>query len=432
MWFGLLTGCGGEPNQTAGSDGTSTAGSATTFEPATATDPTGETDGPTTSGPETATGDPTSGMPTSSTGEPTTSATGPTTDSTTNSTTDTTGPTTGDCEDPCPVAGGIPWQCQQRFLYGINYAWRNFGADFGGIEAWGQPGVSTAPTPVLDDLKDMRAHGVRVVRWWIWPDFRGDAIEVDNGGYVVGLGGTALADMQAALELAEQADVYLMPCLFSFDAFRPGQDMGGIWVPGMTGMVTDADKQQTLLDVAVRPLIEAAAQSPYSHRVLAWDVINEPEWALWGQNPYGDPPYDPIGDLQPVSHEQMEAFLAATIAVIREHSTAPVTVGAAAFKWARAWHQLDLDFDQFHMYDWVDEFWPYDQPPGSYGLDDRPVVMGEFYLTGVGGDDYATVVDSWLQTGYAGALGWQYNEASQAQLDAMAAVAEQIECQIDL
>ena len=27
-------------------------------------------------------------------------------------------------------------------MYGINYAWRNFGGDFGGIDAWGFPGVS--------------------------------------------------------------------------------------------------------------------------------------------------------------------------------------------------------------------------------------------------------------------------------------------------
>ncbi len=363
--------------------------------------------------------------PATTTDDPTTTTDNPSTDGTSDTATE-------GCDDPCPVSGGIVWQCKQRFLYGVNYAWHHFGADFGGIQAWGQPGVSGHPDEILAELQDMRAHGARVIRWWIWPDFRSDAVMVDNGGYVTGIGGTALADFQKALELADQADVYLMPCLFSFDAFRPGQDMGGQWVPGITGMVTDADKQVTLLEQAVRPLLQAASQSPYHHRIFAWDVINEPEWAMWDQNPYGDPPYDPIGDLQPVSHAQMESFLAATIAEIRNHSDAPVTVGAAAFKWSQAWRELDLDFDQFHMYDWVDQYWPYEQPPTTYGLDQRPVMMGEFYFSGVGGDDYTTVVETWLQAGYAGALGWQYNEASAEQLDAVQAFAEQHACEVEL
>jgi len=50
----------------------------------------------------------------------------------------------------------------------------------------------------------------------------------------------------------------------------------------------------------------------------------------------------------------------------------------------------------------------------------------------VGGDDYATVVDTWFGAGYAGALGWQYNEASAEQLDAIKTFADAHTCETQL
>ena len=42
---------------------------------------------------------------------------------------------------PAP-SGGVTVGCDKRFLYGVNYAWKNWVADFGGVTAWGQTGVS--------------------------------------------------------------------------------------------------------------------------------------------------------------------------------------------------------------------------------------------------------------------------------------------------
>lgn len=105
------------------------------------------------------------------------------------------------------------------------------------------------------------------------------------------------------------------------------------------------------------------------------------------------------------------------IAVLRAHGSAQVTVGAAAFKWAHAWRQLDQDFHQFHMYDWIDTYWPHDAPPADYDLADKPVVMGELPLGPLtAGAPYLDVIGRMYAAGYAGALGWQYNEATAAQL----------------
>ncbi len=116
----------------------------------------------------------------------------------------------------------------------------------------------------------------------MFPDFRGDGVEFDSGETPTGLGGTAVADIQKALELAEQADVYLMLTVFSFDNFSPSEDVSGIWTPGITPMVKDATKRKALLDKVVKPVAQTVAQSPYAKRVIAWDIINEPEWAMRG------------------------------------------------------------------------------------------------------------------------------------------------------
>ena len=78
------------------------------------------------------------------------------------------------------------------------------------------------------DLTAMKAAGASLIRWWVFPDFRGDGVTFDASDDPTGLSATALADVAKALELAQQADVYLVPTIFSFDAFRPKATMEGV------------------------------------------------------------------------------------------------------------------------------------------------------------------------------------------------------------
>jgi hypothetical protein len=317
-------------------------------------------------------------------------------------------------------------------MYGVNYAWHTFGADFGGNKSWNQPGVSGEPA-VATELAAMAAGGVQVIRWWLWPDFRGDAVTFDASDTPTGLGGTAVADLTRALELAEQHDLYLMLTIFSFDNFRATRMESSLKVRGITPIVTDDAKRRALMDTVVAPLARAVAASPNAKRMIAWDMINEPEWAISGASLYGgDPAFDPQSDLATVSHAQMETFLRDTLQTLRANSKASITVGATAFKWRNAWSKLDLDFHQFHMYDWVNMYWAYDKPPMSYGLDDKPVVMGEFPVSGLTGVPYAKLLASWFGNRYAGALGWAYTDAMFAanrDLSAVKAFAEAHPCE---
>jgi hypothetical protein len=334
----------------------------------------------------------------------------------------------GSCTDVCAAANGIEWDCKKRFLYGVNYAWDVFSGDFGGISEWGQAGVAANAAKHDANLKKMRANGSSVIRWWMFPDFRGDGVTLDGSETPTGLGGTAVADIAKALELADAADVYVMLTLFSFDNFAPSEDVSGIWTPGLSNIVRDDAKRAALLDKVVKPVAQAVKQSPYAKRMIAWDVINEPEWAMTGTDPYGDPAFESNPGIDPVTFPEMETFLKETIVVLRAESDALVSVGSAAVKWKNAWSTLDQDFYQFHIYDWVNDYWPYDTPATDYGLD-KPIVMGEMPMGSLSGVPYGTVLAGFWDKGYAGAMSWQFNEAGDPDLALVKAFADTHACE---
>ncbi len=333
--------------------------------------------------------------------------------------------------DPCPVPGGVKWRCQSRFMYGANLAWTHFSSDFGGLVAWGSKGVSRDPEAFSRRLAEMKKSGVNVVRWWMFPDFRGDGVRMDENGVPEGLAGSTLDDVEMALNLAQIHDVYLMLTLFSFDGFKPVEGVGTLAAPSIEPLVTDPNKRRALIDNVVRPIAQKVATHPHAIRMMAWDLMNEPEWAVSGEDPYGDPQFDPSSELTPVPHSTMESFFVELTSALREESNALVTVGAASLKWSNAWSGVDLDFLQFHYYGWMEKDYPYSRPPSFYSLGDVPVVMGEFPFDGVpdAGVGYQDLVESFYTTGFTGALGWDWNSITADQRAAVQAFSEAHACE---
>jgi hypothetical protein len=317
---------------------------------------------------------------------------------------------------------GLVHACEQRFALGVNYAWHNFGADFGGIAAWGTKSVSQDPSSFDSDLAAMHAAGASAIRWWVFPDFRGDGVLFDAGGDPTGLSATASSDVDKALELAAKNDVYVVFTIFSFDDFRPDHTDSGITIRGIAPMVASASRRAKLTENVVRPLAHAAAASANSAHLLGWDVINEPEWAV---GPVGNAPggqdFTPNTELATVTLDQMKALINESAAVLKQEAPGSLTsVGWAAAKWAWAFNDVaSLDFNQPHIYGWVDQYWPYTKTPSELGYGSRPTVMGEFFLRAMpfsdGGDNdaFAAILSSWWDSGYAGAWAWQFADASQ-------------------
>lgn len=323
---------------------------------------------------------------------------------------------TDDCSavvDECPVAGGVTWQCKKRFVYGVNYAWHSFSGDFGGISAHNEAGVATRERDVDQELAEMKDHGASVVRWWVMPDFRGDGVTFDANDVPTGLGETFEKDLLKALELAEKNDIYLMLTIFSFDNFKPTYTSDGVKIRSLQPIAIDAAKRKALIEKVIRPMVRIGESSPFKKRLMTWELINEPEWAMAGGSKYDDPDYECSGDsLLCVSHEQMETLLKEMTAVIRAESKALVSVGGAAIKWKNAWTALGVDYYQFHLYDWVNQYYPYSNSPADWNLTDKPIVMGEYPIGGVPGADETTLLSSWHKTGFAGALAWAMTDST--------------------
>ena len=320
------------------------------------------------------------------------------------------------CTDTCPTSstGYIAQGCKKRFMFGVNYAWQNFGTDFGGFAKWSQSGVAAAKSMYQTAIQDMKDNGVDVIRWWMFPNLDNTDAIAWNGDNATGLGSTTVADIQAALDIAATVGVHIQLTLFSFDDFKTANTRR------MDHIVTDSTKLANLINNAVKPVAAAVEASANKDRMISWDVVNEPEWAITGNDGYGDQDFGADSTCSPVAFTDMETFVKNVVTSLHANSSAPVSVGSAAVKWAKAWSKVGVDFYTFHVYGWVNDWYPYDQPPSYYNVNDLQVNIGEFPLAGLpastqrgtGAVDYVTMVNKLFSVGYAGAQAWAVTDRS--------------------
>ena len=204
-------------------------------------------------------------------------------------------------------------------------------------------------------------------------------------------------DFDALLEIARQRNLLLMPVLLDFWWCDLPKQVSGVQLGGHSDIIRDVSKRQTFLDNALKPLIQRYASHPH---ILAWDVINEPEWAI-----QDIPNAFQVGD--PVTLQQMRDFVSDCADVIRTYSSHGVTVGSARRKWLQYWVGLGLDLYQFHWYDHFAAEEPFPWPPyAELGLD-KPCVVGEVPTANT-----AHSVEEYLEAaragGYHGLLAWSY------------------------
>ena len=327
------------------------------------------------------------------------------------------GSTTGARDDTVPPGSTIPVGDVDHFLLGANYPWNSYGGDFGG-NAWGTYGVHTKPDEYTAHFQKMADGGLQVVRWFVFTDGRAGVI-FDNSGTPSGLDENVLVDLDVAITIARDRGLYLVPVLFDFHWMNWGEQINGVQIGGRSDTITDPIKRAALLDKVVIPLLEAYADEP---TVLAWEIMNEPEWSI-SDLPDGSP--DPKTDAVP-----LKDFYELSVAIadaVRSKTSAYVTLGSASLKWVKVWtpqfavaHNLTpltLDFYQAHYYSWMDgqgfdehadygtlKFSPFEQSYAELGLD-RPLVIGELVIS----DSAAMRLDALVANGYAGAWPWSLN-----------------------
>ncbi|KKK53278.1 hypothetical protein LCGC14_3096390, partial [marine sediment metagenome] len=273
-----------------------------------------------------------------------------------------------------PAPGRIPWQGQDWYLLGANLPWYNWGCDFG----CGPNGGASSPTvrAALDSgFSRLEASGIHLARWWVFP---GNPWQItrDASGLPTGINPAVYDDFDAALELAEQYDLYYVFTLFS----SPGAP--GAWV-------TDPAQRAKLAEV----LGQLFARYGDNPRILTWQVFNEPEWAIWNGK---------------IEKEPVQATVKEIAAAVHANSNAYVSVGSAKLAGLPMWIGLGLDYYTAHWYDSMTGgscalCTDYAEVRDRFNLD-APLVIGEFFA-GSSIDALQRFEDRYAK-GYAGAWAW--------------------------
>jgi hypothetical protein len=284
------------------------------------------------------------------------------------------------------------WRAREpdRFVVGVNLPWISYGTDIGRSLWFPDGGLSRQPAArerLERTLATLAEDGVAAVRVFLLCDAR-SGVRFDDAGFPLGIDDVVLADMEALVAAARRFRIGLMPVLLDFHLCAKRRIVNGVQLGGRSAILTDPDAGAAFIDRVLCPTVEAFA---HEDAVIAWDVMNEPEWCL------GRP-------LRPgrVSFDALQRFLAGAVACIRQRAQQPVTIGSAGTWRLDLVTPLGLDFYQVH---WYERFgWPaLTRPVDDLGLGDRPVVLGEFAGRGVRLDE---VLDAAKRAGYEGALVW--------------------------
>lgn len=256
------------------------------------------------------------------------------------------------------------------------------------------------PSVAENDFQEMARQGIRVVRWFVFADGTASP-EFDQSGMVTGFDPYFYDDMDAALEAAREKGIYLVLSLFDFYLCDTARIEDGVQLGGHSDLITDPAKGQSFIDRALKPML---ARYGAEAQILAWEIINEPEWAM------AIPGGQSVG--HPVSQEAMQDFVRLIAQTIKESAASQlVTVGSASRKWLGLWKNTGLDFYQYHYYDWMEGETPFDVPFEQLGLD-KPCILGEF-PTALSAISTAGYLEKAWSNGLAGALGWSYRGADE-------------------
>ncbi len=279
----------------------------------------------------------------------------------------------------------------ERFVVGVNLPWVGYGTDVG-ASAW-FPGGGLAQQPAALERLDrafetLARDGMKVARTFLLCDARSGVL-FDAGGTPAGLDAAVLPDIAALANSARRHGVGLIPVLLDFHLSEPLALVNGVQLGGRAHVIAQPHAAAALIDRVIRPIAEAFAEDD---AIVAWDVINEPEWCL------------PRGLFSPaaIPFDAMRSFLAEAVQCLHRSARQPVTVGSAGTWALDLVRGIDLDFYQIH---WYDRFgWPaLERPLAALGLDDRPAILGEFSGRTT---DVRAVLHAARQAGYEGALVW--------------------------
>lgn len=251
------------------------------------------------------------------------------------------------------------------------------------------------------EFADM-ATKAQAIRIWVFADGRSGLLFAPDGS-VAGLHPGFLADMDELVRIARSHGVYLMLTLFDFLVGAEPLLVDGVRTGGRADWIGDAAKRRALLQNAVRPLFDRYADEAV---VLAYDVINEPEWLLADiEIPAGRrPPEIRAGGV--LTTAAMRTFIAEVTKLLRDSGGRQVvTVGSASPRWLGLWEDL-VEVNQVHWWNGSGQIDEGGALPPAQSIGRKPTFVGEFSASGAALCDF--VVRAKGERGYIAAMPWSY------------------------
>jgi hypothetical protein len=277
---------------------------------------------------------------------------------------------------PVQTGSKITWLGANWNVTGVNMPWYNWGCDFG---CNSNGGVVQTRNTIGARFANVQGAGLHVVRWWVFPGDNPWQITVDGSGRPTGINPAVYADFDAALQLAEQYDVY-----YNFVLFNAATAPTRSWIDNPTHRNALAQVLGTLF-----------ARYRNNLRVMSWEIFNEPEFQ--------------IGDGQ-VSEANAVATAKVIADAVHANSDALVTIGNASAANIPMWQSVPLDYYAPHWYDYMSGGGDWCMACNDYSYYrtkfsiTKPMVAGEIYLgSDVGASSRAS---SFYDKGYAGVWGW--------------------------
>lgn len=195
-------------------------------------------------------------------------------------------------------------------------------------------------------------------------------------------------DLDAALRAARGAGVRLILVMLDF-----------LWVArNGPGAFIRGEIPERLVD----PLLREFGRSP---EILAWEAMNEPDWAVSGLSP------DPVKVPAAVPQEAFLRFVLETGRLVHLHTDALYTVGSCRARHLSLWDREDLGLDLLQVHPWADFLGGAEadrirgRDAGSLGVR-KPVLAGEYPLGLPESEGYERIL---REGGYAGALYWSHH-----------------------
>ncbi len=296
---------------------------------------------------------------------------------------------------------------QQLFLSGANIAWRSFADDVGE----GETDFSYFDTM----FEEVSNAGGNCMRWWLHTNGANNPV-FDTNDVCIGLEHSHIYDMQRVLDMAMSEDILIIICLWSFDMLK--ESYGTEVTDRSYKLLHDTTFTRAYIDNALIPMVGSLKDHP---AIVSWEIFNEPE-GMSEEFGWGSIVHVPMLEIQRFVN-------LCSGAIHRTDPDAKVTNGCWSFdaqtdelglknyytdaELIAAGGDPDgyLDFYQVHYYTHLGiELSPFENPAYYWNLD-KPLIIGEFFaddsIFNVAADD---LFDKLFRTGYAGALGWQYNE----------------------